>query len=160
MALIACLSPAALIACGPCSRVAQGALLWPKTPFEAARDVPSSGSDTQLDDAMLLAADAHPPFSQQLRSRQFLYLGGNRVYAPGGAPSVEYCGRKWNASAWGASGRDIGTTFADAAGVSSEAIVALGLAVLRLAWRMSMKSFSKFFLHSVRVNLFIRIREL
>jgi len=63
---------------------------------------------------------------------QFLFLGNNKVYVPGGGANtaVNYCGKHTNASAWLAEGLDQGTVFADSASLTADGIVALGMAVL------------------------------
>ena len=57
------------------------------------------------------------------------YLGGNKVYSPGGSVKVSYCGEH-DGKSWLAEGLDKGSTVEDSASVTSAMIVKWGLAAL------------------------------
>ena len=57
------------------------------------------------------------------------YLGGNKVYAPGGDVSVNYCGHH-DGKSWLSQGLDKGSSVHDASAVTSEMIVQWGIAAL------------------------------
>jgi|EP01043_Picozoa_sp_COSAG02_P016750 hypothetical protein len=57
------------------------------------------------------------------------YLGGNKVYAPGGDVSVNYCS-KHDGKSWLALGLDKGSTVLDSSSVTSAMIVQWGVAAL------------------------------
>ena len=57
------------------------------------------------------------------------YLGGNKVYAPGGDVSVNYCG-KHDGKSWLSQGLDKGSTVHDSSSVTSAMIVQWGVAAL------------------------------